>query len=29
MHIELTDTYRDTDLGSETETLLGPCVQCG
>lgn len=29
MHIELADTYRDTDLGREAETLLGPCVQCG
>ncbi|PKO73270.1 MAG: glycolate oxidase iron-sulfur subunit, partial [Betaproteobacteria bacterium HGW-Betaproteobacteria-17] len=23
------DTYRDTDLGREAESLLGPCVQCG
>lgn len=29
MQIELADTYRDTDLGREAETLLGPCVQCG
>lgn len=29
MHIELDDTYRDTDLGREAESLLGPCVQCG
>ncbi|MFN3751087.1 MAG: glycolate oxidase subunit GlcF [Thiobacillus sp.] len=29
MHIELADTYRDTSLGREAETLLGPCVQCG
>ncbi|MDP3422119.1 MAG: glycolate oxidase subunit GlcF [Thiobacillus sp.] len=29
MHIELADTYRDTDLGREAEALLGPCVQCG
>lgn len=29
MHIELNDTYRDTDLGREVESLLGPCVQCG
>lgn len=29
MHIELAATYRDTDLGREAETLLGPCVQCG
>lgn len=29
MHIELADTYRDTDLGREAATLLGPCVQCG
>ena len=29
MKIELADLYRDTDLGREAETLLGPCVQCG
>ncbi len=29
MQIELAETYRDTDLGSEAETLLQPCVQCG
>lgn len=29
MKIELAELYRDTDLGREAETLLGPCVQCG
>lgn len=29
MKIELAPPYRDTDLGHEAETLLGPCVQCG
>lgn len=29
MKIELAPSYRDTDLGHEAETLLGPCVQCG
>lgn len=29
MKIELADLYRDTNLGREAETLLGPCVQCG
>ncbi len=29
MKIELTEVYRDTDLGREAETLLLPCVQCG
>lgn len=29
MKIELAELYRDTDLGREAETLVGPCVQCG
>jgi glycolate oxidase iron-sulfur subunit len=29
MHIELAENYRDTDLGREAESLLGPCVICG
>ena len=29
MQIELTEKYRDTDLGHEAESLLRPCVICG
>lgn len=29
MKVELAETYRDTELGREAESLLMPCVQCG
>lgn len=29
MHVELAETFRDTEVGREAEELLSPCVQCG